>query len=631
MTKSSNPQKNDSKADLSQFLVEKDGVRQLVVSKENLPPFIVEADKAIITGDIDRAIKLLNEESVESVRQLLAKDPSRVDVMLTLAIMFSKTEQLKKAEEWYKKLLEHQPYALIFNELACIYQKVGHVSEAMEYRQKAFKADPDNVGIWSNLAVDMMLAGKMEEGLDLMRKVVEKQPSNAAYHTSMLWYTHYLPKVDRQSFFEEHKKWGRIHAPASMARSSHANDPDPERRLRIGYISADFRMHSIAYNFEAFLNGHNRQVVEVYGYGNVARPDKITKRIKNKFDHYRSVYGLSDKAAADLIVRDRIDILVELGGYSADHRMLVLAYKPAPIQVDYGGMDTSGMQQIDYRLTDEILDPPGSEKFYTEELIYLPDGVFCYTPPDFAPPVATLPALRNGYVTFGSFNANLKVNPHILSLWAQILKANDTSRLIMKFGGGDDQKIKERFYRSFEQFGINRDRINIFGWKKPIEHLQLYNEVDIALDTYPYNGCLTTLEGLWMGIPTITLAGKGFYLCRVGLTILSRIGLEYFAASGPDEYVAKGVALAQKPDALAKIRASMRGRMAASVLCDAKGFAGNIEAAYRKMWHRWCRSQGVEVRSEKLNCDTEFVVADSLAHSSVLTETVAELPEDKRG
>jgi protein O-GlcNAc transferase len=293
-----------------------------------------------------------------------------------------------------------------------------------------------------------------------------------------------------------------------------------------------------------------------------------------------------------LIERDQIDILVDLAGHVGDNRLLVMARKPAPIQVTYLGYpDTTGLAAIDYRLTDVIADPPdlGAQRFYTEELAFLPDGFLCYRPPDFAPVIAPLPAEKAGFVTFGSFNNNCKINPTVTDLWAQVLRANANSRLLLKLKGGDDTSIRDRYLDLFEKAGLGRARVDIQGWKSPDEHLQTYAQMDIALDTYPYNGTTTTCEALWMGVPTVSLLGE-CHPSRVGLSILTRLGLEFFVASTPREYVAKATALATNLPALAQIRRTMRARIAASGLCYAKGFAARVEAAYRQMWRRWCQS-----------------------------------------
>ena len=621
---------NRSKKGVSQFIVEEEGLPRLLMSMEGLPKFLVDAKAAVETGHTDEATALLNDQAMEIVRQMLEEDPSRIDIMLLVAIVFTQAGPLSEAERWYKKIAHLDPHPIVLNDLACIYNSMGHRSMAMEYRKKALEAAPDNASILGNFAVDLVRAGKVREGIDLLRRAVEKDADNVLNHTNYLWYLHYLPEIDPHMLLEEHKRWGQAHAPPSLARVSHDNDTDPNRRLRVGYVSPDFRVHSAAYNFEAFLSGRDHQAVEVYGYGSVTKPDEMTERLKRQFDHYRNIRGLRDRTVADMIERDKIDILVEIGGHSGDNRLLVLAYKPAPIQVDYGGINTSGMEQIDYRFTDSLLDSPETEKFYIEEPAYLPGGLFCYIPPYFAPPVTPPPAIRRGYATFGSFNNYLKIHPDIVSLWAQVLKANDGSRFLMKFRGGNDHKVAEHYLQQFELFGIDRDRVQVYGYLPSIEHLQLYGEVDIILDTYPFNGCITTLEGLWMGVPAISLVGTNSLLSRVGLSILSRLDMDFFAASTPEEYVAKATGLAANLDALAKMRVSMRQRMAASVLCDAKGYAGGIEAAYRKMWHRWCRNQGVDIPPEATNSAALQSNTGSSICSRQLTQTQASLDDEWR-
>ncbi len=586
----------NGRIDLSEVLFLKNGQMELKVPRGVLPDFLVEANEAVNRGHISKAIELMSDENIEQARRKAQEDRRHADIIfLMLALIFQKTRQLKKAAKWYEKILEHQQNALVLNELGCIYQNTGRISEAMEYRRRALEVDPSIPGICSNYAADLMLAGRTEEGIAVLQDALQVNPENKIIHSNLLWYLHYLPDQDPQMLLEQHKRWGQIHAPPSMARDNHANTPDPDRKLRIGYISPDFRKHSVAYNFEAFLSGRNSEEAEVYGYASVSHPDEMTERLRKKFDHYRNVFGIGDSEVADLIQQDKIDILVEIGGHTGDNRLGVLAYKPAPIQVDYGGLNTTGLEQIDYRLTDSLLDPPERHKFYVEESVCLPGGLFCYSPPDFAPSVAPLPAEHNGYITFGSFNGSLKINRHILSLWAQVLKANEDSRLLMKFPGARDQNMKEMFLKQFEEMGIAAGRIQVERWRPSVEHLELYGQVDIALDTYPFNGCITTLEGLWMGVPIVSLVGKNSLLSRSGLSILSRIGLEFFAAATPDEFVAKAAAIAQNLPALARIRATLRNRMAAGTLCDAKGYAESLETAYREMWYCWCRSRGVDV------------------------------------
>lgn len=571
-------------------LVLKDGNLHLPTSSSELPQSLIKANQALATGRVREATRLLNDKVEQAIREIIEQDPSRTDIMLVLGMVFKQTRQINKAKEWFEKILKQEPHALVYNELGYICQCTGHLPDAIQYQTKAVEAEPNNAELLANLARMLIGTGKTQEGIELFRKAVEAEPANAAVHSNLLFYLHHQPKLDPYKLFEEHKRWGRIHAPASLAKVSHSNVPEPDRRLRVGYISPDFCMHSVAYFFESLLDGHNHKVVEVYGYGNVRMPGTVTERLKQKFDHYRNIRGLDDEVVVDMIQRDKIDILVELSGHTADSRLLVMAHKPAPIQVTYlGSPDTTGLEAIDYRFTDVLADAPESQKFYTEELFFLPDGFLCYKPADFAPPVAPLPAFRNDYITFGSFNSSSKVHPHIIELWAKILRANQDSRILLKFGASADRRMREYYFQQFERLGISSSRVAICGWKPIDEHLRLYGEVDIVLDTYPCNGFTTTCEALWMGVPVISLAGK-CHASRVGLSILNTIRLDIFATLTPAEYVAKATALAANHQALAQLRSSMRQRMKESALCDAKGFARKVEAAYRKMWHRWLES-----------------------------------------
>jgi len=559
------------------------------------PQFLIEANAAVTTGEIERARELVNDQGVEKVRQIIQKNPSRTDIMLMLAVMLHRTGQLDKAEDWFKRILEVEPNALVYNELAVICDAKGCFSEGIECLRKAMELNPDIPAIWSNLAKRLMETGAIEEGISLFRKAVENKPGNSVLHSNLLLNLHFLPDIDFQELFEEHKRWAKIHAPLSKAKKSHNNDPNPDRRLRVGYISPDFKGHSVTYYFEPLLDGHDRQAVEVYGYGNVESPDHITKRLTSKFGHYRNIRGLDDEKVAGMIEQDRIDILVDLAGHTRDNSLLVLARKPAPIQVTYMGyVNTTGMEQIDYFLTDELSAPPKLQKYFTEELVYLPDGYFCYRPPDIALAVTPLPAFRKGYITFGAFCNNVRISSAIMAIWADVLKANNKAHILLKFYAGGDPGVREYYWGQFERLGIPRERVEICPAKGINDILCHYGEVDIMLDTCPANGFSGIFHSMWMGVPTISLAG-GHLLFRMGLSVLSRAGLEFFAAKTPAEYIAKATALANKPESLAKIRAAMRQRMADSIILDEKRFTRNVETAYRRMWHKWCQCRSAVV------------------------------------
>ncbi|MGD2093987.1 MAG: tetratricopeptide repeat protein [Phycisphaerales bacterium] len=580
----------ETKRSRLETLVLKDGNLHLLKSGTELPQSLIEANNAATTGRPKDATELLDGRAKEEACRIIERDPSRTDMMLILAMVFKRTGQLSSAKEWLEKILNQEPHALVYNELGFVYQRMGHLSKAIECQRKAREQEPNHAELVSNLAIMLIGAGQIQDGINLLREAIEIDPANAAIHSKLLFYLHHQPTLDPNELFEEHKRWGQVHAPANLAGTSHDNNPDPDRRLRVGYISPDFRVHPVTHFFEPLLDGHNNDEVEVYGYSDVAHPDVATERLKSKFDCYRNIRGLGDKKVIDMICQDEIDILVELSGHTAENRLLVMAHKPAPVQVTYlGSPDTTGLEQIDYRFTDTLADPPESRKFYTEELFFLPEGFLCYKPFEFSPPVTSLPAYRNDYITFGSFNAISKVHPHVIEFWAKVLRVNPNSRILLKFGIGIDQQMRKSYFDKFGELGISSDRIAIYGWKDIKEHLQLYGEVDIVLDTFPCNGFTTTCEALWMGVPVVSLVGD-CHASRVGLSILSSLGLDLFTALSPDEYVTKTTALASNRQSLAQLRSTMRQRMEDSPLCDSEGFARKVEAAYRKMWHRWLES-----------------------------------------
>ncbi len=585
---------------MGQFAVTKDGRLQLSVSQD-LPRCLIEANAAVEAGRISEAIDILNNQAAQAVGEISATEASCTDAMFVLAVLFGKSGQLDQAEHWYKQILEHNPNAAAYYMLAGLCRDKGRRSQEIGYLRKAIETEPDNTCYLGNLGSALIAAGRIQEGIETSRMAAKKAPAQSRTHSTFLTNLHYLPNASPKILFAEHKRWADTHAPMNLAKTSYDNTADPDRKLRVGYVSPDFRMHSVAYFFESLLDGHNREEVEVYGYSNTDSPDHFTERLKNKFDHYRDVRNIDDSVLAELIESDGVDILVDLAGHMCDNRLPVFGYKPAPVQVTYLGYpDTTGMEQIDYRFTDSLSDLLQSQDFYTEELVFLPQGFLCYRPPEFAPPVGPLPAEKNGFITFGSFNNSRKTNPYIMALWAEILRADDSFRLLLKFNGAGDRQVREHYFKEFEKSGVSPERIELCDYKNDIEHLELYNRIDIGLDTYPYNGTTTTCEALWMGVPTVSLAGER-HLSRVGLSILSNVGLDVFTAATPAEYVAKAVSFATEKDNLAKIRSSSRQMMTAGgKLCDAKGFTLTVEKAYRKMWHRWCRDQGVSVaNSEK--------------------------------
>jgi protein O-GlcNAc transferase len=553
-----------------------------------LPDFLRAAHEAVLAGRLGEARDLLSPRPLRAVREVLRKDPSRVDVMFVVAGLLLDSGQYGQAESWYRSLLTIESHPSVYNRLAQICSHdMSRLTEAVTYSRKALDGEPDNVVFRCILGRDLIQAGQITEGVNLLARAVDQSPKNQEVRSCYLWHLHFLPDQTRQSLSEGYRRWGRDFAPSDRARRNHQNVPDPHRRLRVGYLSPDFRRDSVSLMVEPVLDGHDRAAVEVFGYGNEACPDAVTQRLQEKFDVYRTASGLDAETVARQIEEDRIDILVALAGHCTHPRLDVLAFKPAPIQVDLGSFDTTGMDQVDYRITDPILDSPGTESFYTEQLVHLPGGAQSFRPPLESPIGGLLPMEANGFVTFGSFHPHLDISSVTLSLWCEILRAVPDSQMILTCLAGEDAGVRESLWRRFQGLGIARERVHIYGELPHLEHLEMMGQVDLALDTYPFNGGMTTLEGLWMGVPFVTLTGQTT-VSRVGLDILHRLGLEVFAASVPQEYVAKACAFARQSRELAEIRTSLRSLMLQSPMCRPKRMAGELEEVYRRMWLRWC-------------------------------------------
>lgn len=580
-----------------------------------------QAKNAVAEGNVSLVSQYLTERVIEQIIDFSRTNPAAIALLAETGDILSRAKSFESAEKIYRSILEIRDDIAAYNILAFILMETGRPSEAESSVRKAYSLYPQRIDVAVNLANILLQKGNLAECGKLLQQAFNTNIEDARTYSSCLFLLHYLEDIDRENIFEAHRKYAQLYAPPENQHNRYPNTIAPDRKLKIGYISPDFGGHSVTWFFMPILKAHNRDKFEIYGYGNIRSPDKITEQFKPMFDFYRDIYGLEADNVSELIKDDAIDILVDLAGHTGGNSISVLALKPAPVQVTYLGYpDTTGLPQVDYRLTDKFAETQDAAKYYSEKLFYLDKGFLCYCPPIPRPDVGPLPAIKNGFITFASFNMNKKINPFTIKLWSDVMKNCKNSKLILKFRSASDPAVKEHYFKEFEKAGLPGDRIEIYDWlSSQQQHLDLYNQVDIALDTYPYHGTTTTCEALLMGVPVISLTGE-HHMSRVGLSILTRLGLEFFAASTPDEYVSKATVLAAKPDALAKIRAQVRARMAASTLCNRDLFTKNIEQAYRTMWYKWCKSKGVDVPSEELRPDAQRLSADTAACSSKSTQ-----------
>ncbi|MCE5339724.1 MAG: tetratricopeptide repeat protein [Planctomycetaceae bacterium] len=528
-----------------------------------------------------------SEKAAEVLEELIKENPTKLDYVFELGVFFEGIREFEKAEKNYEKIVKIIPHVHTYDRLGWICVKTDRMSQAASHFRKGLQIEPNNEKLKSGLATALMKSGEIQEGSQLLQAAINKAQIDDKTHSTYLYHLHLLPDAELQTISDAHKQWGAKHTPPSMANMNHTNDPDPNRKLRIGYLSPDFKRHPVGAIFEVLINAHNRDIMQIFGYGNVEQPDDLTVKLREKFDCYRDVFKVNDDSLARLIRDDKIDILVDLAGHTAGHRLIMMARKPAPVQVTYlGYFDTTGMSQMDYIITDELLNPPETQKYYTEKFAYLPGGVCFYTHRteyEILPP----PSVKNGYITFGVFSNNMRFNDLLFKTWAQIVKSVPNSKLFIGFTAGDDKAIQESYFKKFEDFGVSRQRIRFSGRKLYNEYIKQYSDVDITFDTFPENGGTTTGDAMWMGCPVISKYGSHMN-GRVGLTILNRLDMGEYAVPTREEYIAKAVELAQNPAKLAELRTSLRQKMKNSPLFDAKRMAQEVEAAYRQMWKNWC-------------------------------------------
>lgn len=476
--------------------------------------------------------------------------------------------------------------------LGSVYQDMGRIEDAIAAYEGALKVNPRLAGTLSNLGNAHLGRGDFDQAERCYRQCLAVNPESFRVRSNFLMLLNYLPDADAAKVFEEHLEWGRVaHTRIPLMDTVHPVHPmeESQRRLRLAYLSSDFREHSVASFIGPVLQHHDRSRFEVFCYSDLPVPDETTRRLMGDVEVWRDIAEMSDAETARLIREDRIDILIDLAGHTGNNRLGIFAAKPAPVQMTWLGYpNTTGLSTIDYRITDRVADPAGEDVYYSEELLRL-DGCFLsYQPDPNTPEVAPLPALENGNVTFGSFNNFSKINPGVLQLWAEVLKQVPGSRLLLKCPALTDASVRERVSVALQALGIGAERVDLLGHTRTRqEHLALYAGVDIALDTFPYNGTTTTCEALWMGIPVLSLAGK-HHAGRVGASLLSAAGLADWLADTPELFVAIAQTMAADVTRLARLRESLRGQLAKSSLCDAAGFVRRLEAVMQQAWaRRW--------------------------------------------
>jgi predicted O-linked N-acetylglucosamine transferase (SPINDLY family) len=538
-------------------------------------------------------VMLFGEGNAPQAAELIGKAvevaPQIAEFHNNLGVVFGSLGRTEEAETEFRAAVAIQPdYAEALNNLGAILGDKGALSEAIAFNQRAAELRPGFADTYANLGNAFMRQGRLAEAIAAFDEGLKSAPDALTLNANRLICLNYLTDRSPREVFDEHAKWGGRLCELAGTERTHRNSRDPERRLRVGYVSQDFRAHSVCYFILHALKHHDRDKVDVFCYADVSKPDNMTELARRHANVWRPVPGTPAPQLVEIIQKDEIDILVDLGGYTAPAALAMFAMKPAPVQVTYLGYPhTTGMPRMDYRVTDSLADPPGAaDEMTSEKIVRLDPCAWCYHPSPHAPPVE--PRNAGEPITFGTFNAVAKINEPLVALWAKLLHANPGARMYLKAGGFAEEAGCRRVGEMFARQGIDHSRIRMTGQVlSPALHLGMYQPIDIALDTFPYHGTTTTCEALWMGVPVIALAGQT-HASRVGVSLLTNCGLTDLIAASEERYIDLATRLAADRERLNHLRQSLRPTLQNSPLGDGKAFARRLEDAYRTMWRAWC-------------------------------------------
>lgn len=526
-------------------------------------------------------------EAISCFKKSLALRPDYPETLNNLGVALKDQGRREEAITSFRKAIDLQPtYPEALNNLGITFDEMGRLDDAIASYNKAIELRPNFPEALNNIGNSLTSQGRLEEAIAHYQRALFHKPDYVKASSNLLLLLHYSPKYSNLDILKQAKAFAR-----NIERTGEPvpfnNTREPQRRLRVGYVSGDFRTHSVAYFFATVLEAGDRETMEVFCYSNSAIADDMTARLRQAADHWRNIVGIPDNQAASMIRSDNIDILVDLSGHTVGSRLPLFALKPAPIQVTWLGYSgTTGLSSIDYILADSVVVPPGEETAFSETVWRLPDCYLCYSPPRTDSPVAPFPALANGFVTFGSFNNWTKTSAETVAAWAAILRRVDGSRLYLKSKSLADAGCRSNALAQFAAHGIGADRLILEGHLPQSEALAAYNTLDIALDPFPYGGTTTTAEALWMGVPLVTLRGQR-WVTRVSASILATIGLTDWVANDVGHYVDTACRLAAEYPTMADMRATLRQRLETSPFCDAPRFTRALEAAFRRMWGKF--------------------------------------------
>lgn len=528
------------------------------------------------------------DEAAQALERATTLDPDSGEAHYHLALAHKGRGASESALAAFRAALKRKPEGVEACQGAgTLLHDLGRYDEAESFFRQALSRKRGFAEAHYSLGVTLASLQRFSEAISEHRLALSINPDFMLAHSNLLFLLN-AQCADPRAIYDEHRAWAARHAGTLGTVARYANTVDPARRLRVGYVSADFWHHPVGKFIEPILEHHDRKAFEIVCYHSHRTADAMTARLRRHANEWVDCAALSDDELAKRIRADAIDVLVDLGGHTSGSRLLAFARRPAPVQATYLGYPTTtGLGAIDYRITDRTVDPADAEGFNVETAARLPHSYFCYAG-DTKREVAPLPARKLGVVTFGSFNACIKWSDETLTLWARVLNAVPRAGLVLKARDLANERIRARVFERFAAAGLAAERITLKGWEgKVADHLAAYDGIDIALDTLPYSGATTTCEALWMGVPVVTLKGAT-HASRMAASAIRAAGLPELVADSADRYVEICAMLAVDFDKLAALRAGLRERMRASPLMDAAAFTQTLETEYRRMWRAYC-------------------------------------------
>ena len=530
------------------------------------------------------------DNAIELLTNALSIEPGSVEILNGLGNCALAKDDSEQAKEYYMQALQIKPdFADAHYNMGVLLRQWHRLDEAVKSFSRAIEFKPSHTAPKVNLAETLQLMGETDESETVLKQVLISDPLNTAAQHALLVSMNYNPRYRYINVINAHLEWADAVNIPSLNREW-PNDPNPDRPLKIGYLSPDFCNHPAAHFLEPIISGHNRQQFEVFCYVQMTREDFRTERFKNNCDHWDEINNYTDEEVVNRIATDGIDILVDTAGHLSGNRIGIFARKAAPLQISGIGYPCStGLKTIDYRLTDFILNPPTIPDITPEQPLAIEPAFCCYMPPDELPAVSSLPAEKNGFVTFGSLHTTARLNEEVITVWSSILSAIPNARLLI-CRTTLTPSVTTRLSGWFSEAGVDLSRITFCNQIPEEGHLTVYNQIDISLDTFPWSGHTTACESLIMGVPVLTVNGDR-PAARMVQSVLNCVGMSKCIAASEADLPKTAAALSEDISALTEVRSSLRETVLSSRLCDAPGYVATLENAYRTVWEEWCMRQ----------------------------------------